>query len=184
MSWGLVLVARATSRSRSRALHARSGTALPPAQPCPGLAADPVEEILSPKHALACTQRRDRSSNNLRLGSSVKSKLHFQNCIRASELHEPSPFTQRNLGALMQKTKPTECSFPFRSAIAYPDACAQNGMEAHWHTATCVHAAVLQSRVATSKLPWGSVPGPANSQAVCSGWRGTDSLTAQWSCGA
>lgn len=135
------MLARATSRSRGRVLHARrSGTALPPAQPCPGLAADPVEEILSPKHALACTQRRDRSANNLRLGSSVKSKLHFQNCIRASELHEPSPFTQRNLRALMQKTKPTKCSFPFLSAIAYPDARAQSGKEAHWHTTTCVHS--------------------------------------------
>lgn len=172
----------------ARVLHARrTGTALPPAQPSPGLAEYPVEKTLSPKHALAYTQRRDRSSNNLRLGSSVKSKFHFQICIRDSEPHTLSPFVQRNLGTLTPKNESTKCSFPLLPAIVYPSAHAQNGSLASKPTGMQPSMFILLSSRAGWPRP--SCHGdrsraPANSQAVCICWPGTDNLTAQLSCGA
>lgn len=183
--------ARATSRSEgdlARALHTkRTGTALPPVQPSPGLLEYPVVETLSPKHALAYTQRRDRSSNNLRLGTSVQPKFHFQSCIQDSEPHMPSPFIQRNLVILTPKNESTKWSFPFLPAIVYCSAYAPNCSLALKPTVMQRPTFILLSSRAGWPCP--SCHGdqsraPANSQAICSHWLGTDNLTAQWSYGA
>lgn len=172
----------------ARALHARkTGTALPLMQPSPGFTAYPVEKTVSPKNALAYTQKRDRSSNNLRLGSSVKSKFHFQSCAQDSEPRTPSPFVQRNLGTLKPKTESTKRNFPFLPAIVYPNAHAQNGSLASKPTGMQPPAFILLS--SRTGWPRPSCHGdqsqvPASSEAVCIHWPGTDNLTAQLSCGA
>lgn len=109
-------------------------------EPSAGLAEYPVEETLSPKHAL---QRRERSSTDVRLGSSVKSKCHLQGCIRDSESCMPSPFVRSNLGTLTPKIESTKCSFSFLPAIVYPNAHAQNGSLASKPAAMQLPACVL-----------------------------------------
>lgn len=166
------------------ALYPQTGPSeaeLQDAQPGPGVAEHPVEEMLSPRQVLTCVLR-DRSSSNLRLGSSVKPKLYFQICTKSSEQHKPSPFMQRNLGTSMKKLKPTKRKFLLLLTAHHPDAHTQNDLLAHWHTCTWVCTAVLQSRLATAKLLWGLVLRPANFQAICSSWLETDDLTARLSC--
>lgn len=137
ISWGLVFASQGHQQEeRQTWTECYTKVELSLVQHSPGIAEYPVEKTLSPKQSLTYTQKTGRPSNSMTLDGSVKSKFHFQCCIRDSEPHMPSPFLQRNLGVLIPKNESAKSSFPFLAAAVYLSAHGQSGSLAWKPTGT------------------------------------------------